>query len=161
MQLAWALASRCMNGERFALSGTNPLAGIFRRRTSRVRSTSIRTRSSRVHAMKPVNAKVLGLLMTLSSLVGLAAGADEFVAGRGGHYRACRPSSGRNLQRTARRSSPRILASAAAVSSFSAKAVGHMWPSSRAALSLKPKVAYRVLNFPAPWKKQTTLPSFA
>src|SRR5438552_5821199 len=29
------------------------------------------------------------------------------------------------------------------VSSFSAKAVGHMWPSSRFALSLKPNVAYR------------------
>ena len=40
-----------------------------------------------------------------------------------------------------------ILASSAAVSSFSAKAVGHMWPSSRFALSLKPIVAYLVLNF--------------
>jgi len=36
-----------------------------------------------------------------------------------------------------------------------------MWPSSRFALSLKPSVAYRVLNFCALWKKQTTLPSLA
>jgi serine/threonine protein kinase len=54
-----------------------------------------------------------------------------------------------------------ILASSVAVSSFSAKAVGHMWPSSRFALSLKPSVAYLVLNFCALWKKQTTLPSLA
>src|SRR6266576_6129178 len=52
-----------------------------------------------------------------------------------------------------------ILASSAVVNSFSAKPVGHMWPSSRFALSLKPNVAYRVLNFCASWKKQTTLPS--
>src|SRR5436309_3390613 len=36
-----------------------------------------------------------------------------------------------------------------------------MAPSSRFALSLKPKVAYLVLNFCALWKKQTTLPSLA
>src|SRR6266851_5501639 len=54
-----------------------------------------------------------------------------------------------------------ILASSAAVNSFSAKAVGHMAPSSRCALSLKPSVAYRVLNFCALWKKQTTVPSWA
>ena len=36
-----------------------------------------------------------------------------------------------------------------------------MSPSSRVALSLKPNVAYLVLNFWAAWKKQTTLPSFA
>jgi hypothetical protein len=35
-----------------------------------------------------------------------------------------------------------ILASSAAVKLFSAKEVGHMAPSSRFALSLKPKVAY-------------------
>src|SRR5579859_960303 len=34
-----------------------------------------------------------------------------------------------------------------------------MLPSSRFALSLKPNVAYLVLNFWAAWKKQTTLPS--
>src|SRR5213596_2821527 len=54
-----------------------------------------------------------------------------------------------------------ILASSAAVNPFSAKAVGHMAPSSRFALSLKPSVAYLVLNFWAVWKKQTTLPSLA
>src|SRR6266851_103298 len=36
-----------------------------------------------------------------------------------------------------------------------------MAPSSRFALSLKPKVAYLVLNFCAGWRKQTTLPSLA
>src|SRR5256714_286290 len=36
-----------------------------------------------------------------------------------------------------------------------------MVPSSRCALSLKPKVAYLVLNFCAGWKKQMTLPSLA
>src|SRR5262245_2758467 len=36
-----------------------------------------------------------------------------------------------------------------------------MSPSSRFALSLKPNVAYLVLNFCALWKKQTTLPSLA
>ena len=39
-----------------------------------------------------------------------------------------------------------ILASSAAVSSFSAKAVGHMAPSSRFASCMKPRVAYLVLN---------------
>src|SRR5438094_10474806 len=54
-----------------------------------------------------------------------------------------------------------ILSSSAAVNPFSAKEVGHMAPSSRFALSLKPSVAYLVLNFCALWKKQTTLPSLA
>src|SRR5712691_2411813 len=36
-----------------------------------------------------------------------------------------------------------------------------MEPSSSLALSLKPKIAYRSLNFPALRKKQTTLPSLA
>jgi hypothetical protein len=36
-----------------------------------------------------------------------------------------------------------------------------MWPSSRFALSLKPSVAYLVLNFCALWKKQTTFPFLA
>src|SRR5215471_7562230 len=57
-------------------------------------------------------------------------------------------------------SSP-ILASAAAVNSTSAKATGHRAPSSSFALSLKPNVAYLVLNLYAGWKKQTTLPSLA
>src|SRR2546425_10055783 len=64
-------------------------------------------------------------------------------------------------QLTAFFTSAAILASSAAVNPFSAKAVGHMVPSSRFALSLKPKVAYLVLNFCALWKKQTTLPSLA
>src|SRR2546428_14165684 len=54
-----------------------------------------------------------------------------------------------------------ILASSVAVNSFSAKATGHRAPSSRFAWSLKPSVAYLVLNFCASWKKQTTLPSLA
>src|SRR3954452_12565717 len=64
-------------------------------------------------------------------------------------------------QPAARFTSSPIRASPAAVSFVSAKAVGHMVPSSRFALSLKPKVAYRALNFCALWKKQTTLPSLA
>ena len=55
----------------------------------------------------------------------------------------------------------RILASSAAVNFASAKATGHMEPSSSIAVSLKPSIAYRSLNFPALRKKQTTLPSLA
>src|SRR2546422_3712457 len=51
------------------------------------------------------------------------------------------------------------ISSAAAVSSFRAKATGHTVPSSRFALSLKPNVAYLALNLCALWKKQTTLSS--
>jgi hypothetical protein len=54
-----------------------------------------------------------------------------------------------------------ILASSAAVNSFSAKEVGHIAPSSRFAPSLNPNVAYLDLNFDAGVKKQTTLPSLA
>src|SRR5438445_11465520 len=54
-----------------------------------------------------------------------------------------------------------ILASSVAVNSFSAKVTGHIAPSSRFAASLKPSVAYLVLNFCACWKKQTTSPSLA
>src|SRR5574341_2204700 len=64
-------------------------------------------------------------------------------------------------QLTAFFTSAAILASSAALNSFSANAVGHMAPSSRFASSLKPNVAYLVLNFCALWKKQTTLPSLA
>src|SRR5207245_9074289 len=64
-------------------------------------------------------------------------------------------------QPTAFFTSAAILASAAAVNFVRAKAVGHMAPSSRFAVSLKPNVAYLVLNFCAVWKKQTTLPSLA
>src|SRR5215470_333843 len=52
-------------------------------------------------------------------------------------------------------------ASSAAVNFLSARATGHMLPSSRFAESLKPSVAYRVLNFCAGWKKQTILPSLS
>src|SRR6267378_5696830 len=64
-------------------------------------------------------------------------------------------------QLTAFFTSAPILASSAAVSSVNAKATGHIVPSSRCALSLKPSVAYLVLNFCLVWKKQTTLPSLA
>src|SRR2546422_10376045 len=53
------------------------------------------------------------------------------------------------------------ISSAAAVSSFRAKATGHTVPSSRFALSLKPNVAYLALNLCALWKKQTTWSSLA
>src|SRR6266702_2483824 len=49
----------------------------------------------------------------------------------------------------------------AAVNSFSAKAIGHMAPSSRFALLLKPSVMYLSLNIFPPRKKQTTMPSLA
>src|SRR5712692_6645858 len=77
-----------------------------------------------------------------------------------GHARAI-ASGLLSPQLTAFFTSAPIFASSAAVSSFSAKAVGHRAPSSRFALSLKPNVAYLVLNFCAAWKKQTTLPSLA
>src|SRR6266571_3816033 len=64
-------------------------------------------------------------------------------------------------QLTAFFTSAPILASSLAVNSVRAKAVGHIAPSSRFALSLKPSVAYLVLNFCAVWKKQTTLSSLA
>ena len=54
-----------------------------------------------------------------------------------------------------------IRASSSAVSSVRANAFGHMVPSSRFAVSVKPSVAYLVLNFCAGWKKQRTLPSLA
>src|SRR5438105_7827523 len=62
-------------------------------------------------------------------------------------------------QLTAFFTSALILPSSATVNSFSAKATGHRAPSSRFAVSLKPNVAYLVLNFCAFWKKQTTFPS--
>ena len=52
-----------------------------------------------------------------------------------------------------------ILASSAFVNFLSAKATGHMEPSSSFALSLKPNIAYLSLNFAAFRKKQTTFPS--
>src|SRR5262249_32303764 len=64
-------------------------------------------------------------------------------------------------QLTAFFASAPILASSAAVNSFSAKAIGHMAPSSRFASWLKPSVMYLSLNFCVSRKKQTTLPSLA
>jgi len=64
----------------------------------------------------------------------------------------------RSRHPAARFTSAAIRASPSAVSSFNANAVGHIGPSSSFAWSLKPSVAYRVLNFAALWKKQTTLP---
>src|SRR5258708_3703344 len=64
-------------------------------------------------------------------------------------------------QRTAFFTSAPILASSAAVNSFSAKAIGHRTPSSRFASWLKPSVMYLSLNFCVSRKKQTTLPSLA
>src|SRR5438094_2218382 len=74
--------------------------------------------------------------------------------------RRSRPVAGQ-FSDTAFFTSAAILASSAAVNPLSANAFGHMLPSSRFALSLKPNVAYLVLNFAAAWKKQTTLPSLA
>lgn len=77
------------------------------------------------------------------------------------------PLTGDGAARSSRRqptaflSSATIRASSAAVSCVSANATGHTCPSSSFALSLKPIVAYRVLNFFASWKWQTTLPSLA
>jgi len=59
-------------------------------------------------------------------------------------------SGGLSPQLTALFTSAPILASSAAVNSVRAKAVGRMAPSSRFASSLKPNVAYLVLNFWAP-----------
>jgi hypothetical protein len=55
-------------------------------------------------------------------------------------------------QLTAFFTSASIRASLAGVNSFSAYWIGHMASSSRFALSLKPSVAYLVLNFAALWK---------
>jgi hypothetical protein len=64
-------------------------------------------------------------------------------------------------QDTALFTSATIRASSLAANCFSANATGHIVPSSRFALSLKPSVAYLALNLAALWKKQTTLPSLA
>ena len=59
-------------------------------------------------------------------------------------------------QLTAFFTSATILASSAALKSLTANSTGHTLPSSSFAASLKPSVAYLVLNFCALWKKQTT-----
>jgi hypothetical protein len=74
--------------------------------------------------------------------------------------RSCLPGAGHGPPRagssgllspqlTAFFTSAAILASTSGVNSFSAKEVGHMAPSSRFAVSLKPNVAYLSLNFDA------------
>src|SRR5207245_1129163 len=75
--------------------------------------------------------------------------------------RCAGPSGEISPQLTALFTSAPIFASSAAVNSFSAKAVGHTGLASRFAASLKPNVAYLVLNFCALRKKQTTLPFLA
>jgi hypothetical protein len=52
-------------------------------------------------------------------------------------------------QRTAFFTRAAIFASSAAVNFVSAYAIGHMEPASSLALSLKPNIEYRSLNFPA------------
>jgi hypothetical protein len=61
-------------------------------------------------------------------------------------------------QLTAFFTSAAIFFSSAAFSFMTANAVAHMSPSSRFAVSLKPKVAYLASNLLAFWKKQTTCP---
>src|SRR5262249_8236467 len=80
---------------------------------------------------------------------------DDPASDRLGRHQALQPAERLGPQLTACFTSAAILASSAAVSSVSAKAIGHMAPSSRCAVSLKPSVAYLVLNFCAGWKKQT------
>jgi hypothetical protein len=110
------------------------------------------------------NAPIAALVV----IAGMACGADvppSATRGRLGPQRRLTgmstPARRERGQLTACFTSAAILASSAAVSSVSAKAVGHIVPSSRVAPSLKPSVAYLVLNFAALWKKQRTLPSLA
>lgn len=64
-------------------------------------------------------------------------------------------------QLTAFFTSAAIFVSSAGVNFVTAKATGHMVPSSRFASCWKPNVAYLVLNLAALWKKQTIFPSLA
>ena len=63
MQLACARASRCMNGDRFALSGRNSLAGTRPLSTSTDRITSMSTSRASAQAMNPVSAIAVGVDM--------------------------------------------------------------------------------------------------
>ena len=71
------------------------------------------------------------------------------------------PVAGQALSPTAFFTSSAIRASTAGVSSVTAKATGHISPSSSRASGWKPNVEYRTLNFEAGWKKQMILPSLA
>src|SRR5688500_6991821 len=64
MQLRCARASRCMNGDRLALSGTNWLAGTLPVMTCTVRTASIRTSSASVQATKPVKATTEAVIVS-------------------------------------------------------------------------------------------------
>src|SRR6266581_2911546 len=99
-----------------------------------------------------ISLDVPALLLSPYVIIGLTQLSVALASGSG---RAASP------QLTAFFTSAPIRASSAALNSFSAKAVGHMTPSSRFASCMKPNVAYLVLNFCALWKKQTTLPSLA
>jgi hypothetical protein len=99
-----------------------------------------------------------GIVVSLERALAPAAGSLHFHlsvnsrAGTGGQR-------GNGPQPAAFFTSARILASSVAVNRVSAKATGHIAPSSSVAASLNPRVEYRALNFFEFWKKQTTLPS--
>src|SRR5690348_4135316 len=91
MQLACALASLCMKGDKPALSGVKALAGTLPRRTSCVRMASMSTSNSSVQVMKPVKAIVLDEIIATSS-----GGPDEAQAlQRSRSVRAHRPQTPR------------------------------------------------------------------
>ena len=75
-----------------------------------------------------------------------------------GHARGRRRQPGAATQPTARVTRSWICFSTTGVTSVTAYELGHIVPSSSWALSLNPRVAYRVLNLPESWKKQTSLP---
>src|SRR6266852_7981125 len=121
---------------------------------SSIRQKHVRIKSDCLHGISPQKLAILLRVVDSMSL---------FFARKTCTSGAASAGAGVELspQLTAFFTSAPILASSAAVNSVRAKAVGHMAPSSRFALSLKPSVAYLVLNFCALWKKQTTLPSLA
>src|SRR5438094_1444049 len=104
----------------------------------------------------PANPSCLGLTTEIIGARFWLSGNLSRHAGSPRPDRRSRPVAGQ-FSDTAFFTSAAILASSAAVNPLSANAAGHMLPSSRFALSLKPNVAYLVLNFAAAWKKQTTL----
>lgn len=64
MQLAWALARRCINGERLEFSGLNPFAATALVRTSFERMTSISTKRNNDQATKPARVVSVGFIFT-------------------------------------------------------------------------------------------------
>ncbi len=98
-------ASRCMNGDRLALSGTNWLAGTLPVITCTVRTASISSSSANVQATKPVNARtetviVLPIRPLWQALAGSVGGAAH--AGKHGGGVAFRGSKERTGQRPPR-----------------------------------------------------------